>query len=400
MAKMLEVERSSQPPVGKTSQNSGSDDNDPLRIKFTNDYNIMIVHGLVMGKFERTNTELAAIESDMQVLRDRRKEPLTYGESLLIKTKLEKLQRLYDHIASGVDRDTYLEKSKEYIEAYRKSTAETHATGRVAYDRSKVNIIINYLELSKQFIDIDYVHEVRVPATSVCKGCYETLEDPVNNDSGYQTCPNCGVIRQVGTMSKSIETSSEVTSTKEYSDEKNFYKALRRYQGLQKVTFDIEQVCGEIDAYLQTQGYEPASHYKALEPDIYGKKAGTDSYIIEEALEAIGRTSLYESSNLIGHHLWGWVLPDLQDKEELIMEDYRETQAVFDSLPPEVRDRESCLSTQLRVYRQVQLRGQLCRPCDFKLPSQRESLRKQDAIWKIMCDGCTAKCPHIYYIPM
>ncbi len=372
-----------------------------LNIKFTNDYNILHVDSIIMAHFSRSGDELAKLTSSMDKIKSQLLEPLTLGESRSLRSKLESLQSQYDRIASGVMKSEYENESRDYIDKYLQITKAESQSLVKSYNQGKIDIIMGYFDIAKKYMDIDAVHVVDVPTNIVCKGCLRILDDcPSSNESGYQVCPNCDVVRQVNINGRSGDTANEVSNTKEYSDLKNFRKAMQRYQGQQKVTFDIDAICNEIDLYLQSRGYKPASYYKDLPPDKYGKKKGTDLNLIEESLEAIKHTSLYESSNLIGHHLWGWVLPSLQKIENIIINDYKETQDVFDSLPIEIRERESCLSTQLRLYRHVQLCDYPCRQCDFKLPSQRESLRKQDAIWKIMCDTCNKRNPRIRYIPM
>ena len=382
--------------TGSTSGNGYSDG--PISIKFTNDYNILQLDRVVMQKFDHEKYEMLVLENELQQLRERRTEPLTLGELRILDSKIEKLSSKIHTLTSGTNRTTYLEKSKPLLERYR-SYLTGPQVGKTGYDRERIMTIIDYLELTKDYIEIDYTHVIPSPTVSICRACCQPIDKQMMRDGSDSHCSNCGTTLPICMSGKVMDHNSDIY-TKEYSDEKNFIKAFTRYQGQQKLTFKIEDVCAEIDEYLQSEGYKPASYYRSLSPDIYGKKKGTSLEMIDSALDAIKRTHLYESGNLIGKYLWGWVLFDLQHLKDGLISDYRETQGVYDAIPAEEKDRESSLSTQLRLFRLLQLRGHPCRPCDFKLPTQPESLRKQDALWKRMCDTVNRRNPKIYYIPM
>ncbi len=372
--------------------------NDPLSIRFTNDYNILQVDKLVMAKFERDKNNLPSLEKELQQMKERRDEHLTIGELRILNAKMSELESTIVSISGGSRSVEYQRKSEPLLNIYRGYITSQRASN-VEYDRDRILTIIDYLEIAKQYIEIDYLHMIQPQTTMICKGCDNPIDRRRLRDCNESHCPNCGVTRSSSSMGRGMELTTEI-STKEYSDEKNFIKAFNRYQGIGCAVFDIVGVCLEIDTYLQSEGYYPASYYRSLPTNKWGKKNGTSLEMINTSLEAIKKTHLYESGNLIGHHLWGWTLFDLQHHREGMISDYRETQEVFEIIPPEEKDRDSSLSTQLRLFRHLQLRGHPCRPCDFKLPTQSDSLRKQDALWKIMCDTVNKRNPNIYYIPM
>jgi hypothetical protein len=113
-----------------------------------------------------------------------------------------------------------------------------------------------------------------------------------------------------------------------------------------------------------------------------------------DTLSRIGYNDFYEDANLIGHRYFGWIPPDVSKLEEVIMSDYDKTQMIYNILP---KERTSSMGTQIRLYKQLELRGHYCTIEDFKVVNMRESIEFADAVWKEMCEGCND--PEIYFIP-
>ena len=264
--------------------------------------------------------------------------------------------------------------------------------------QERISLILEFASIAKKYMKIDIVHD-NFEKKVKCKDCGKDLHNVEISTDGLQICP-CGTDRYVtktdATMSDFLKS---VSPAKDYSDELNFRKTLRRFACGQKINFDINIVIAKLDRYFRSIGYLPYNYYRdAASFNDRGKKEGTSLKLLIEGLKATGLSKLYEDANYIGKHMWGWQIPDVLHLEEVIMNDYRITQKVYESIPISERDRKSSLSTQLRLYNHLKMRGVNVYLEDFKIPLQRESLTNQDKIWKYMCDN--AGDPNIFYIPI
>jgi hypothetical protein len=263
--------------------------------------------------------------------------------------------------------------------------------------RNLIACVCDYLEIAKKHIKI----EINVTTSfnfdfNFCLECGEDMDTSHICNDGYQICYSCGSVKQSADYSAVSYINQTDNSSKEYSDKSNFRKAFQRYMCAQNITFDIEDICDKIDKNLQKKGYPPAAHYREMEHDKYGKKGDSCIRMINESLKSIKKSGFYEDAYLIACNLWGWKPPDIDHLEDIIMEDYDKTQEVYNRIPVNERDRKSCLATQFRLHKHLQLRAHECSKEDFKLPQQSESMRKQEELWKMMCEGCDD--PSIYYI--
>lgn len=378
--------------------------------RFRTDYNIHNVDRIIQAKL---NSEVENISS-MRIVLDNMINDLSKVFTIIDldiqNHRIEDMKKRIRSIELKEDLTRYLRDSAPLLVEYDSipkprqtlgttgNVEENYQLSEADYDR--VGVIFRYLDVAKQHIRIDIIRETGGIMGERCYNCEYSIENvPVSCD-GQQICPSCGIERYISRKGKCMDLPSDAPrGNKEYSDRANFRKAFCRYMGTQSVSYDMTKVCNKLNSHFMSHGKEDASCYKKLEPDQWGKKKGTSLSMLIGGLKAVELPMLYEEANLIGFHLWGWVLPAVGHLEEVIMKDYDLTQEVYDSLSTELKDRKSCLSTQLRLYKHLELRGWKVRMEDFKTPSQPESLRKHEMLWKIMCDGAGRKDPLIYFIP-
>ena len=101
--------------------------------------------------------------------------------------------------------------------------------------------------------------------------------------------------------------------------------------------------------------------------------------------------SYYKDYNYIGHHYYGWALPDAEYLEEKVKNISEKTQASW------IRSgiKENML-TEHRLFKTLELARYPCDSSSFKLSKKPETIRKHDCTWEIVCNGCDN--PDIYYI--
>lgn len=378
----------------------------PINLTFSVDCDIFAIDRIVRAKIYRDIDEIPVIREKMDGLKRRLMESVTIVESKIICKEIgdiseDVIKRETRHYLKSYNSD-----ANPILDAYNRlpravrvvdiSQEETEII-LTSQDMERINLIESFLDIAKNYIALDYMR-LKDDGGSKCMGCGIAIEDIYVINDNCQTCHNCGVVRTGGTVSKVLEVSHDITTSKLYQDQVNFKKAFYRYMGLQKIKFDMIKVLNVIDINLQTKGHPPAAEIKAMPWDIRGKKEGTSLTILFDAMKECGYTN-YEDGNRIAYELWGWKLPNLLYLEDIIMNDYKITQEIYSTIPINIRRRKSCLSTQFRLFKHLQLRGHDCDASDFKLPVQTESMQNHNELWQIMCEGASRFDPCIYYIP-
>lgn len=312
--------------------------------------------------------------------------------------RIQKLYSMIQNIKNYSRVKGYMEETKEMIDEYI-TLCNIHINIVSLEDEENVlkrkeTIYLRFLQIAMKYVDINMIGKINSD-TNICSNCGEDLSFVETMSDGQQVC-SCGLMRY---KSRSDPVMGELPiSQKDYSNKENFRKTIIRFMGAQTVTFDIESVCSRLNFYFMKVGLFPSSYYVGLPRDRYGKKQGTSLKLLLSGLKHIGETSLYGDANLIGRELWGWKLHDLSGIMDAMLEDYDKTQEIFSSMSEGERGRKSSISTQLRLFLHMRMRGvDNCRLEDFKIPKQNASLENQRIIWKRMCDG--ANDPNIFYIP-
>ncbi len=106
-----------------------------------------------------------------------------------------------------------------------------------------------------------------------------------------------------------------------------------------------------------------------------------------------GFNKYYKHADLIGMLYWEWQQPQISHLETKFLDMYHKTQAVFNRLE---KTRKSSISTQLRLYHQLELLGHVCQITEFKIPKGTAGIVEQEELWRRMCEE--AGDPEIYYI--
>jgi hypothetical protein len=88
------------------------------------------------------------------------------------------------------------------------------------------------------------------------------------------------------------------------------------------------------------------------------KRNTTSRQLMFEALGETNNSAYYDDINLIMHNYWGWDLPDIGDLEEQIMEDYVNTQQIYNGIPN--KDRNASLNIQFRLFVHLKALGYPC----------------------------------------
>jgi rubrerythrin len=360
---------------------------------YIDDYNILEVHDILIKRFITQKVpRIEELERQKVIEHQKMSQPQTYIARRESQANVERIQRELDQLTSDADRTRYEEESKDLIEEYRKlgpipkvitfSQEKQKKIEDPEIQEKRHQIITRYLDIARRYMPIDVIRDM--PKSTGCLGCGYDLKEVIIDDNGTQYCPECGVEKRLlvrNVVSKDI---AKVGSSRNgYEDRENFYKALMRYQGKQpnKIPSNLFAV---LDAHFISYNLPVSEEVKKLPLTKRGTRGKTSHEMMFKALLDTGNSSYYEDVNLICHLYWNWVLPDVSHLEEQIMEDYDSTQQVYDRIP---KARKSCLNTQFRLFKHLEVRGSPVTMDQFKIVKTREILEYHDRIWREMMEG-------------
>ena len=377
-------------------------------IEFSDDLDISSINEKVLDSFRYHKYNLPTLKEKLEKLNKSKSEAPTMIDYKTICKSIKSLSEKIENIESDKDKKDYTEEYDKIIDVYNKHrkkremidiSVEVESKHKMLSENDiiRVNAIISFLNLASKYIDIEWSQGLVVAEDdNFCTGCGEDVSHIAVTQDGDLICDNCGTVDHVSLVDQMINNSIQLPNAKEYRNEANFMKTFKKFICQQDISFDMDKLCQDLDEYFISIGGKPASYYKSLPMTDRLKKEGTDINLLISGLRAISR-KLYEDHNLIGHHLWGWGIPDVSHLEETIMSDYRETQKGYDMMTVEERGRKSCLSRPFRLFKHLQLRGVDCVHEDFKIPVQSDTVKNQESLWEKMCN--LSSDPSIYYIP-
>lgn len=377
--------------------------------RYVKDFNILRAHAVILARFAHRRARLPEYRARLAALRAReRGEPLRAIDYMKLKDDIARLEAKIRRVEADADAKSYTKQAEPLIEAYRSlgvliRTVSAGEAGPAPEDprgRERIVIIERYLRLAAQWIRVDVVREN--PDRDRCEACGEAYDDAHVETRGTLSCLGCGREKPhlVASSQSKESTKTSASQRNDYDDRENFLKAFYRYQGLQP-----KQIPPALYAALDRHFRPKSDAAGALGPDLRGaavralplqvdgRRGGTTHDMLYAALAETGFSDFYEDANLIGHEYWGWELPKVLHLKDIIMEDYRQTQNVYRTIP---KDRSSSLGVPYRLFKHLQLRGWPCSMSEFRIAENRESLDEQENLWRMMCEG--ANNPSIYYI--
>lgn len=374
----------------------------PKRViaKFSDDYDIIWLDKLLIEKFRQEKLFISIHQANIESAKAARKVATTIVSFQNHCLEIERLTGIVNDLTNGTKEKEYIDASLTLIKAYRsmpKSVKKFDIRSGIVLDNDstttarRIEIINQYLLVAQKYITIEIYHlsTEHFEKQNDCDGCGKSMLEISVDPLGVRKCANCGRPQKVN--------QKPVVSSREYDDLGNLLKAFKRFIGGQEIKFSMHHLIENLDLYHERMGKPTSSYYLSLPLNEKGRKDGTNTTIIFDALKATGYKDYYEDYMCICSKYFGWILPDASDLQEIISAHYRETQAVWVEMDPLERERDSSLPTQYRLYKHLQLARFPCDQTGFKLPQQIETIRKYDRIWEIMCQRCGN--PDIYFIP-
>jgi len=363
---------------------------------YRTDYNILYVDQVINQKLRLEVKNLERLKFQKSQLISMLEKAANIVAYRTVMTEIEELSKLISDIESGERAKVYLERTQHLVEWYRAhhkslNLVDIHQSKLVDDPdiASRLLVIEEYLEIASEYVNIQVTRSYD-SRTNQCHGCGADLSKVTPNMEGEVTCPkpNCRTVHNMETNLRMPEIGDHVTNYNSGKDEsiENFYKAAQRFQAEQSV--HIHPVIYEKleDYFVNKCGCLSSAVVRTLPLNSRGWRGNTSVQMLRNALDAIHESALGKHTILIGKNYWGWQPMKISEYMEQITADYNVTQTVFHTIPAEIRERNSSLGTEYRLWRHLQLRGCQCYFDMFMIAGD-DSFIKHENIWKMMCEG-------------
>lgn len=355
------------------------------------DYNILIVDDILKKKFlQQEKKNIEKLQLKIKIEENKLETRQTLIERHATKKRINTLKEELSEYPNR--KKEYIKLTENLIKSYKKigvlgnivafgNEKCQEVTESEEKQHTRHEIIADYLEIARNYIQIDLVRER--PSNNSCPGCGAN-EEVLEDESGASICVSCGLEKIKVVKNPFYSDGCRVNnSTNNYEDEANFEKALMRYQGKQKNKPDPELYSKLDEYFVDIKDLPSSKEICELPYQEDGTKEGTNREMMYEALSKIGCAGYYDDINLICSVYWGWALNDVSHLEEQIMEDYRASQRVFEKLDKE--GRKSSLNSQFRLYCLLRKNGVNVKSRDFKIPATPSILEYHKNQWKKIC---------------
>ena len=368
---------------------------DLVKGTYTNDLNINKIHEAILLRFEIFTKNVPKYKEQLEeLILITLNETKPENEVKIINKEIKKLQSIINDYENNISYNKYISESAHLLEEYNK-VASNASKGVVFFkkqaekeDKSiithRLYIIREYIDVAKNYIRLKLNHKMDNKTT--CDSCGADIsKNLVDEDLGLIICPKCGYERENISYNSTYKDIQRVnlSNRNNYDDCENFRKALLRFQGKQNHR-PPSKLYEQLDDYFTRIKKPVSKDILSLPLSEDGKKKGTSREMMFEALSETNNSAYYDDINLILHIYWGWELPDISYLEEKIMEDYINTQQVYNSIVQ--KDRNASLNIQFRLYVHLKAVGYPCSKDDFKIQTSRDSLIFHNEMWKTMCE--------------
>ncbi len=341
-------------------------------VKIKNDFNIIHIHDKIIRKLGEKR-DISEISDQIKQCKIHLSRNLSVIDKSFYNQQLKGLVSKYEHINENVKLQEYLEKSKPYIDAYKRigtltisfdsDTSRTRDKRFVGSER--FNLILSYLDIAKKYHSIDVIHDRgNEPRCNMCDSA-DIDEDFAGNVYCYDcyaedvTIVNLPMYRDGTNLSRN--------GKNDYDDRENFKKALKRYQGRQIDKLYKDILVEKLDKYFKLRNRPTSDDVKKLPLDSRGRRGKTSKGMLYKALKGVNEEEHYEDANLICYLYWNWDLPDVSDIIDDVLKDY----GVFSDIYITIRDpsKTSALNTEMTLYCLLRKNGHRCDRKQFKIVS-------------------------------
>ena len=361
----------------------------PLEIHFDHCTNIYELHKKIVNALLYKNTiDIENYKIKLSILNRERETFQTVSQKIITINNIKKYERCISDNESHKNLYMFTEETKNILSEYSKLEPVDFS---VDFDKPiqkfveitgmRKKLLTEYLTITKRYVRINVISKTKRFNMCINCGC----DSFVQMGNGNVMCENCSMEIVKFALSKSAQDYSlQAKNRSNYQDLENFIKALSKYQGKQPPK-DTEQLCKALNQFFQRYDMPDGEIIRKMPLNSDGVTRGNTSRDkMKKALSETGYSHLYDEMNLICHLYWGWKLPDVSHLEKKILEYYETSQKYF--LMIKTNKRKSCLNSQYRLYRLLNLCGHKCNLKDFKLLKTPEIWHNHETMWEKICE--------------
>lgn len=368
--------------VAKITDEQASNSEIVIRDTFTDNYDIMLIHRRIIKKLEGEKAaKVPKMREEIERLRDL---------ASLAKRPIDKYK--YTDKIHDIEKKIAELESESRVNEYRNSVtslldiySKTHDTRDPILIQRRIEAIEDYIRIANKYARIEVTRIM--PEYHLCDTCGYDLRD-VDTSEEVIVCPHCESIIKHYVNTREVVSNEVITNHSSGSvvgdDSRNFRDTLKRFQGKESVNIP-PALYDALDEYFTGIGFPDGDYFKEMAPMPNGTKKGTSKKIMAEALKKKGYSAYYENEAYICREYWGWVLPDLSQYEDIIIEYYYKFQSVYSTVKG--YERKSSLATQVILWLILHNLGIPCSRHDFRLVE----IDKTVNYYRQILDECTKK---------
>lgn len=343
-----------------------------IRDEYKDDYNIINAHNKIVEWFEYEKNIL--IKDKKNQVTELQNE--TCSTILEKKENMRRVKILNDEIKI-VEMDTKIINYKkdifQVVSEYNKEYCKPLFISNDADSQEDINLRKeNRIRLIERFASIASRHfsitlTRNILYTSNCPECSQDYREIGSIENGMYVC-ECGWNSNISSSIKECMSSSRLAGpTKNYQDEENFRKLLLSFSDAQGIKYS-PVLLSELDTHFAEihGGKYHRDKIKLMPLDPKGIKPGTSVKIMRQALKATDNQKFYNNCYKICQDYWGWVLPNLCNLEDKIMEDRKLVMTEFKLIEG---DEKSAMNGNVLLYKLLRRNGFPCEQEDVKMIS-------------------------------
>lgn len=375
-----------------------------LKITYTNDLDIFNIHNEICKMFSSELFDTNLMLKDIDIINKKiQNDDLKIIEIKDLTEKKRKLEEKVSELKSGEKWFEYIYCAKPLLEQYNILSKNDKNISKITFKKSsqkkevilnsdtqlKLQIISDYIEFSKNYIDIDCIWEGK--NDSMCENCGNDFKNIfVNHITNLPTC-SCGASFDNIDREQQFEKPGQMSGVpKIYNSKANFEKTFHRYQGI--VDSIPDKLFSQLDNFFIENNFSKGEEIRNLPLDSKGKKKGTSIKLLQYALSQTNNSEYYYMINAITYTYWGWKRPEIEHLKDYIMDRYEETQKVYETY----KTRKSCLNVYLHLYQLLRDADYPCELEDFKILTTEKSIEYHTEQFKIISEKTGMKLSELY----
>jgi len=358
---------------------------------YTDDLNILKIHDAIRIIIGHKLSQIPKLKNEINMLYMQINSNSLNCVDINSKTLLiNKYKKEIEDLESGTIWESYIEKAKPLLLEYL-PLAGDEIKGIITIQTSKKNkedpnIIIERLKIIQKYLLIcEYYIKLNlhfiIPSINNCPVCSESISNWIENEEGITIC-KCGYEKILPYSNQSYNDANriDIGIKNNYDDLSSFIKRMDAFEGKQDYKLPKE-LYKQLNKYFISKDLPSTEEIKMYPLLPNGKKDKTSIKLLIEGLLSTNNPTYYKDLEVIAHELWGWKLGCLDNYRENMIKDYKDTQLVYEK----IKQRESSLNINLRLFWHLKARGYPCEYIDFKTITSQTSIEYHITMFKEMC---------------